>query len=101
MKYFWTNSFKNSKLTLQKCGVSSMLCDKTVAVVVPAYNEEKQIGQVLDTMPSFVDRIIIVNDCSKDNTAAIVLDYIGRYQSVRQIARNDTTTSLDNKYNHV
>src|SRR4030042_1027346 len=75
-----------------------MLCDKTVAVVVPAYNEEKQIGQVLETMPKFVDRIIVVNDCSKDNTAAIVLDYISKHQSVRQITKNDVTAPLDNKY---
>jgi len=78
-----------------------MLYDKTVAVVVPTYNEEKQIGQVLETMPDFVDRIIVVNDCSKDNTAAIVLDYISKHQSVRQITKNDVTAPLDNKYNRV
>jgi len=78
-----------------------MLYDKTVAVVVPTYNEEKQIGQVLETMPNFVDRIIVVNDCSQDNTAAIVLDYIRKHQSVRQITKNDVTSSLDNKYNRV
>lgn len=44
----------------------------TVAVVVPAYNEEKQIRRVIDTMPGFVDRIIIVNDGSRDRTSEIV-----------------------------
>jgi glycosyltransferase involved in cell wall biosynthesis len=53
-----------------------MLNNKTVAVVVPAYNEGTQIGIVIDSMPSFVDRIIIVNDCSKDNTAQVVQRYI-------------------------
>lgn len=53
-----------------------MLLEKTVAVVVPAYNEETQIGIVLDTMPDFVDRIVVVNDCSTDNTSAIVRQYI-------------------------
>jgi len=52
-----------------------MLNDKTVAVVVPAYNEESQIGMVIETMPDFVDRIIIINDCSKDNTAQVVKGY--------------------------
>jgi glycosyltransferase involved in cell wall biosynthesis len=37
-----------------------MLKDKTVAIVVPAYNEEQQIGQVIETMPEFVDRIVVV-----------------------------------------
>jgi glycosyltransferase involved in cell wall biosynthesis len=41
-----------------------------VTVVVPAYNEEKLIGQVLETMPGFVDRIVVVDDASTDGTAA-------------------------------
>jgi glycosyltransferase involved in cell wall biosynthesis len=45
---------------------------KTVAVVVPAYNEEKLIAKTITTMPDFVDGIIVVNDGSKDSTLAIV-----------------------------
>src|SRR5262249_29623113 len=48
---------------------------KTVAVVVPAHNEEKLIGQVLDTMPDFVDVIIVIDDASTDQTCAIVTSY--------------------------
>lgn len=48
--------------------MSGMLDGRTVAVVVPAYNEETQIGRVIDTMPSFVDRIVVVDDCSTDRT---------------------------------
>lgn len=55
-----------------------MLNNKTIAVLIPAYNEEKQIGKVIETMPEFVDRIIVINDSSKDNTAQIVTSYIGR-----------------------
>src|SRR5262245_6495175 len=51
---------------------------KTVAVVVPAYNEEKLIGRVLDTMPDFVDVIIVVDDASTDQTYAIVASYCVR-----------------------
>jgi glycosyltransferase involved in cell wall biosynthesis len=76
-----------------------MLFDKTIAVVVPAYNEEKQIRQVLETMPDFVDRIIVVNDCSTDNTAATVLDYISKKKSVQLIAKNNTGNTSDSKYN--
>ena len=36
-----------------------MLNNKTIAVVVPAYNEEKQISTVIETMPVFVDRIMM------------------------------------------
>lgn len=43
---------------------------KKIAVVVPAYNEEKLIGKVIKTMPSFVDRIFIIDDRSNDKTLA-------------------------------
>ena len=48
---------------------------KTVAVVVPAYNEEKLIGKVLKTVPTFVDHLIVVDDASKDRTADLVREY--------------------------
>jgi glycosyltransferase involved in cell wall biosynthesis len=51
---------------------------KTVAVVVPAHNEEKLIGQVLETMPDFVDLIIVVDDASTDQTPDIVTSYCRR-----------------------
>jgi glycosyltransferase involved in cell wall biosynthesis len=58
-----------------------MLNNKTVAVVIPAYNEERQIIHVISTMPEFVDRIIVVNDCSTDKTADLVSDYITKQTS--------------------
>ncbi len=54
-----------------------MYKNQTVAVVVPAYNEETQIARVIETMPSIVDLIIIVNDCSKDSTSAVVRAHEG------------------------
>jgi glycosyltransferase involved in cell wall biosynthesis len=39
-----------------------------IGVVVPAYNEERQIGKVLETMPEFVDHVIVVDDRSTDAT---------------------------------
>jgi len=75
-----------------------MLFDKTVAVVVPAYNEEKQIGNVLKTMPHFVDRIIVVNDCSTDNTANVVLSYINEERAIGKVIRQTSSASDGNEY---
>jgi len=46
-----------------------------VAVVVPAYNEELLIGRVIETMPDFVDLIVVVDDHSGDRTAEVVESY--------------------------
>ena len=43
-----------------------------VAVVVPAHNEETQIDRVIDTMPDFIDKIVIINDKSRDRTSDVV-----------------------------
>jgi glycosyltransferase involved in cell wall biosynthesis len=44
-----------------------------IAAVVPAYKEELMIGRVIETMPEFVDHIVIVDDHSPDGTSAAVL----------------------------
>ncbi|WP_338729750.1 glycosyltransferase family 2 protein [Haladaptatus sp. DJG-WS-42] len=40
----------------------------TVGVVVPAYNEEGFVGDVIDEIPEYVDRIYAVDDASADGT---------------------------------
>ena len=57
---------------------------KTIAVVVPAYNEETLIEQTLTSIPDFVDKVIVVNDAGNDNTG----------QVVKKIARKDKRVIL-------
>lgn len=52
-----------------------MIENKRIAVVVPAHNEEKLIGQVLETIPPFVDQVFVIDDASGDATAEIAKMY--------------------------
>ena len=61
-----------------------MYLKKTIAVVVPAYNEEKLIARTLNEIQDLVDKMIVVDDASTDNTAMIV----------REMAENDQRIQL-------
>lgn len=46
--------------------------DKSIVVVIPAYNEEKSILKVVNDIPkSLVDEIVVVDNNSNDNTVSI------------------------------
>ncbi|WP_336003503.1 glycosyltransferase family 2 protein [Halorientalis halophila] len=45
-----------------------MYRNHTVAVVVPAYNESGLVGDVIRTVPDYVDRVYVVDDGSTDDT---------------------------------
>lgn len=50
-----------------------MYRDKQVALVIPAYNEEKLIRPTLENVPDFFDRVYVVDDCSPDRQNEVIL----------------------------
>lgn len=76
-----------------------MINNKTIAVVIPAYNEETQIRNVIETMPDFVDRIVVVNDCSNDRTEDIVKELIKNDKQRVHKIKNALTDIRLTKYN--
>jgi len=77
---------------------------KTIAVVVPCYNEQSQIGKVLETMPDFVDCIIVVDDRSTDGTGEVARRHIAEHGQRRTIVllenpvNSGVGTSIANGY---
>ena len=53
------------------------MSNKKISVIVPAYNEEKTVGKVLDVLTSsnIPDEVICVNDGSTDNTSNEIRKY--------------------------
>jgi glycosyltransferase involved in cell wall biosynthesis len=45
--------------------------DKSIGVVIPAYNEERLLPATLAAIPAFVDRIYVVDDASRDSTSKL------------------------------
>src|SRR3954452_16353254 len=42
-----------------------------IAVVIPAFNEADKIAATIRSIPGFVDHVIVVDDGSRDGTAAV------------------------------
>jgi len=45
---------------------------KKIALVVPAYNEQRLIKPTLTHVPALIDKVYVVDDGSKDNTAEVI-----------------------------
>lgn len=78
-----------------------MLLQAQIAVVVPAYNEALQIAGTLRTIPSFVDRVIVVDDGSTDGTSAVTCAAGDRrVQLVRHARNRGVGAALKTGYSH-
>jgi glycosyltransferase involved in cell wall biosynthesis len=44
-----------------------------ITTIIPAHDEARHIGQVINTMPELVDQIVVVDDFSRDDTSQVAL----------------------------
>ncbi len=84
---------------------------KKVTCIIPAYNEENRISKVLEVVRGhpLINEIIVVNDCSKDNTLKVIKKFrdikilnnkknLGKTLSVLEglkVSKNDLVLLLD------
>ena len=52
---------------------TAMYRSLSVAVVIPAFNEEAAIARTVSTVPDFVDHIVVVDDASEDATSRVAV----------------------------
>lgn len=64
--------------------------DYNISVVMPAFNVEKYIGEAIESIlnQSYTNwELIIVDDCSTDNTVNIVNNYVSKHPQIRLLKR--------------
>lgn len=67
---------------------------KTLSIIIPAYNEEKTIGAILNEIlkvkliGGFQKEIVVVNDCSKDNTVKVVEEFIRKNPNQKVVLKS-------------
>ena len=71
-----------------------MYKNHTITIVVPAYNEEVLIARVIETMPDYVDRIVVVDDCSRDGTVETVRRYLPRLGERLLLIQHETNQGV-------
>lgn len=62
-----------------------------ISIVIPAHNEENNIGYVLDEIfkLDIISEVIVVDDHSHDNTYRVVEGYSERFKQIKIIKRTD------------
>ena len=65
-----------------------MYKNKKIALVIPAYNEEKLIKPTLEHVPPAIDHVYVIDDCSTDNMASVVEEIAKKDKRVELIKHN-------------
>ena len=84
-----------------------MFKNQTISLVIPCYNEEKGVAEVIQTTPDIVDEILVVDNNSSDRTAEVAeslgatvveekrAGYGSAYKAGFKAAKGDIIVTLD------
>lgn len=75
-----------------------------IGVVIPAFNEERLITPTLETLPDFVDIVVVIDDCSSDATperVTAVQENDPRVRLLRNEVNQGVGASVVRGYNEV
>ena len=76
-----------------------------LSIIIPVYNEEKTIHLILNKVigvqliNNIQKEIILVNDCSKDDSKGVIIKYINQFQNESKDHQNFEMKYYDQPYN--
>ncbi|MBD3878320.1 MAG: glycosyltransferase [Quinella sp. 1Q5] len=90
---------KESEINEIRSSISNVLAfvafRPDVSVVIAMYNSEKYIGELLDSLlaQTFTNfEVIVVDDCSTDNSVAIVKNYMSKFRGKLKLSKTQKNT---------
>ena len=72
-----------------------------ISIIIPCFNEEKTLSKIVDKVLKFKSHekeIIIVDDCSEDNTPQIINDLVSKFRifEAGSVANADAQNDVEN-----
>ena len=91
--YIFTLTVLRSSRTKRLLTAADLTFEPTVSILIPAFNEEKVIGRLLQrianlTYPKNKLQVIVINDASSDKTGRIADDYKNKYSFINVLHRD-------------
>lgn len=91
---FTLTVLKNAQRRKENVTLENGKYQPTVSILIPAYNEEKVIGRIVQRMteltyPKDKLQIVIIDDASTDATGKIAEQYSKAYSHIKVVHRNE------------
>lgn len=78
--------------------VSDLFGDLKVCVIVPTYNNDRTLANVIDRVRNYTENIIVVNDGATDKTSQILNEYLPALQIVTHAENQGKGCALQNGF---